>query len=224
MWYTSSKGAKQMVKKRNLSLQKIIEASVSLINENGLVALSMRKLAKKLEVQASAVYWHVKNKEELLQLLSINISKKISYPNEQLDWKSKLIHLSKQSRDAMSSIRNGPEIMMQTIPSDSYRLSLIEYMLKTLVEEGFTPLKSLEISNLLNNYTIQFTMDEFIQIEHQTNPSHHEYIQSFLSNLSEKYPYFTQAMSSQVEKSQEDEAFLSGLMVILNGYELTTHS
>jgi len=68
-----------MVKKRNLSIQKIIETSISLINEKGLEALTMRKLARKLNVQASAVYWHVKNKEELLQLLSINISKKISY-------------------------------------------------------------------------------------------------------------------------------------------------
>src|SRR5690625_701042 len=170
-----------MVKKRNLSIQKIIETSISLINEKGLEALTMRKLARKLNVQASAVYWHVKNKEELLQLLSINISKKISYPDEQLDWKSKLVYLSKQSRDAMASIRNGPEIMMQTIPSDPYRLSLIEYMIKILSEEGFTPLKSLEISNLLNNYTILFTMDEFVQIEQQNNPSAHEYIQAFLS-------------------------------------------
>src|SRR5690625_474222 len=213
-----------MAKKRNLSLQKIIESSIALINEQGLVALTMRRLAKKLGVQASAVYWHVKNKEELLQLLSVNISKKISYPNEKLDWKAKLIHLAKQSRDAMSSIRNGPEIMMQTIPSDPYRLSLIEYMLKILVEEGFTPLKSLEISNLLNNYTILFTMDEFIQIEQQSNPIHHEYIQEFLSDLSEKHTYFNQAIKSQIEKSQSYEIFLSGLMAILDGYELAKDS
>jgi TetR/AcrR family tetracycline transcriptional repressor len=213
-----------MVKKRNLSIQKIIETSISLINEKGLEALTMRKLATKLNVQASAVYWHVKNKEELLQLLSINISKKISYPDEQLDWKSKLVHLSKQSRDAMSSIRNGPEIMMQTIPSDPYRLGLIEYMIKVFVKEGFTPLKSLEISNLLNNYTILFTMDEFIQIEQQNNPSAHEYIQGFLSSLSEKYPYFNQAIKSQAVNLQENEVFLSGIMAILDGYELAKDS
>ncbi|MFA1821906.1 TetR/AcrR family transcriptional regulator C-terminal domain-containing protein [Virgibacillus oceani] len=209
-----------MVKKRNLSIQKIIDMSISLINEKGLEALTMRKLATKLNVQASAVYWHVKNKEELLQLLSIKISEKISYPNEELDWKLKLIHLAKQSRDAMNSIRNGPEIMMRTIPTDPYRLGLIEYMIKVLTEEGFTPLRSLEITNLLNNYTILFTIDEFIRIEQQNNPSTDEYIQAFWSNLSEKYPYFNEAIKSEVENQKEDEVFQSGLIAILDGYEL----
>mgnify|MGYP001210661087 FL=1 len=208
-----------MVKKRDLSLQKIIESSISLINESGLEAFTMRKLATKLEVQASAVYWHVKNKEELLQSLSIHISRKLTYPDETLDWKSKLIHLSEQSREAMSSIRSGPEIMMQTIPSDPYRLALIEYMIKILVKEGFTPLKSLEISNLINNYTILFTMDEFTRIEQQNNPAAHKHIQEFLSKLPEKYPYFYQAVKEEAENPRQNEVFFTSLMAILDGYE-----
>lgn len=208
-----------MVKKRDLSVQKIIETSISLINENGLEALTMRKLAAKLNVQASAVYWHVKNKEKLLQLLSVHISKKISFPEEHLEWKAKLTHLAIENRNAMSSIRNGPEIMMQTIPTDPYRLSLIDYMIKILVQEGFSHLQSLEIVNVINNYTIMFTMDEMIQLEQQSNPSTQEYIQEFLSNLSEKYPHFHHALRSQVEKPNQYKMFLSGLTAILDGYE-----
>jgi hypothetical protein len=93
-------------------------------------------------------------------------------------------------------------------------------MIKVLAEEGFTPNKSLEITNLLNNYTILFTIDEFIRIEQQNDPSTDEYIQEFLSNLSEKYPYFNEAIKSEVENQKEDEAFQSGLIAILDGYEL----
>lgn len=212
-----------MVKKRNLTQQKIIEASISLINESGLDALTMRALAAKLGVQASAVYWHVKNKEELLQLLSVFITRQVSFPLQDLDWKSKLIHLAEDSRKAMSALRNGPEIMMQTIPADPTRLGLIEYMLKVLIDAGFSPAKSLEIANLLNNYTIFYTMDAFMREEQQKDPSFQEQIQGFMAGVARHYPNFHQAMLEQVSHTSSGGEFQSGLLAILNGYEQALH-
>ncbi|GAA0360769.1 TetR/AcrR family transcriptional regulator C-terminal domain-containing protein [Bacillus horti] len=216
-----------MVKKRNLTLEKIIEASISLINEKGLHALTMRALAAKLGVQASAVYWHVKNKEELLQQLSSVISKQVNFPKQEWDWKMKMMFLANESKEAMSSIRSGPEIMMQTIPSDPYRLEIIEYMLNVLIEVGFTPLKALEIANLINNYTILYTMDEALQMEQLSDPAFHEHIQGFFVSLKDKYPNFFQAMQEQVQNelsAQKNKDFVSGLQAILDGYELALHN
>lgn len=208
-----------MVKKRNLTIQKIINAAVSLINEKGLEALTMRALAIQLDVQASAVYWHVKNKDELLQLLSMWISQKIVYPDPHLDWKAKMIGLARQSKHAMTSIRNGPEIMLRTIPSGPDRLGLIEYMLKVLTEAGFAISKALEIANLINNYTIFYAMDEFIRAEQQKDPAFHQQLQGFQASLAANYPYFHQAISLQMQDRDGESMFLSGLQAIIDGYE-----
>ncbi len=43
-----------------------METAVGLLRRFGLGDLSMRRLARELEVQVGALYWHVKNKQELL--------------------------------------------------------------------------------------------------------------------------------------------------------------
>lgn len=60
---------------RNASFVKIhkrqvIDVALTLLDEQGLKQLQMRAVASRLNVQASALYWHVHNKAELLSLMS----------------------------------------------------------------------------------------------------------------------------------------------------------
>lgn len=43
-----------------------MDAAVGILRDFGLADLSMRRLARDLDVQVGALYWHVKNKQELL--------------------------------------------------------------------------------------------------------------------------------------------------------------
>lgn len=45
-------------------------AALELLDETGLDGLTMRKVASALNVQAPALYWHVKNKQELLDVMA----------------------------------------------------------------------------------------------------------------------------------------------------------
>jgi TetR/AcrR family tetracycline transcriptional repressor len=51
----------------------VIDEAFALLREHGLAALSMRKLAQRLSVQAPALYWHFKDKDELLGLMAAAI-------------------------------------------------------------------------------------------------------------------------------------------------------
>lgn len=44
----------------------VVDTAVDILQKFGLADLSMRRLAKELDVQVGALYWHVKNKQELL--------------------------------------------------------------------------------------------------------------------------------------------------------------
>ena len=51
----------------------VLAEAFLLLRENGLAALSMRRLAERLSVQASALYWHFTDKGELLGLMAAEI-------------------------------------------------------------------------------------------------------------------------------------------------------
>lgn len=52
-----------------LSQEQIVAEAIKLLDADGLEALSMRRLGAALGAVATAVYWHVANKEELMELV-----------------------------------------------------------------------------------------------------------------------------------------------------------
>ena len=49
-----------------LTREQVVRTAVGILSDFGLGDLSMRRLARELDVQVGALYWHVKNKQELL--------------------------------------------------------------------------------------------------------------------------------------------------------------
>ncbi|WP_166971623.1 TetR family transcriptional regulator [Brevibacterium atlanticum] len=56
-----------------LTAESITHTALDILSRYGLGDLSMRRLARELEVQPSALYWHVKDKQSLLVLISKNL-------------------------------------------------------------------------------------------------------------------------------------------------------
>jgi TetR/AcrR family tetracycline transcriptional repressor len=57
----------------DLDLELVVAAAFELLEAEGLDALTMRKLAERLSVRASALYWHVADKSELLGIMGRSI-------------------------------------------------------------------------------------------------------------------------------------------------------
>ena len=67
-------------KRPGLTREKILSAAVDLADENGIDALSMRALAKRLGVEAMSLYNHVSNKDDLLAGLADEVAGRIDWP------------------------------------------------------------------------------------------------------------------------------------------------
>lgn len=70
-----------------LNRDRVLQAAVSLADEVGLEALSMRRLAQELDVVPMALYKHVANKEQLLDGMVEVIIGEIDPPVLDADWK-----------------------------------------------------------------------------------------------------------------------------------------
>ena len=53
-----------------LDVEDLVQASLRILRDYGLADLSMRRVAKELQVQPSALYWHVPDKQSLLALVA----------------------------------------------------------------------------------------------------------------------------------------------------------
>jgi len=64
-----------MARRSNIDLTRalILGAAFEIMEQEGLDALSTRRLAARLSVQGPALYWHIRNKDELLGMMAASI-------------------------------------------------------------------------------------------------------------------------------------------------------
>ncbi|MCQ9165824.1 MULTISPECIES: TetR family transcriptional regulator [unclassified Arthrobacter] len=89
-----------------LTREAIVDAAMGILREYGLADLSMRRLARDLDVQPGALYWHVKNKQELLTVLAGLILAPV-------DGRAAATarDLALAVREALLSVRDGAEVV-----------------------------------------------------------------------------------------------------------------
>ena len=72
-----------------LSAEAIVETGLRIADEDGLEAVSMRRIASELSVGTMSLYHHVSDKDELLELMADAISAELLVPGEILgDWRA----------------------------------------------------------------------------------------------------------------------------------------
>ena len=87
-----------------LSQQRIRDAALALIDEEGLEALSMRRLAQRLGVQAGSLYSHVPTKEALLDSVANEVVRSVDVSGfAGGDWRGGLRRWAKSYRAALAA-------------------------------------------------------------------------------------------------------------------------
>jgi len=112
-------------RQRGLTRERLVEAALELINEEGLEALSMRALADRLEVKAASLYWHVRDRRELLELLAESILDGVGRPRRGADWRQSVLAIGGAFRRRVSAQKDAGRVLLE-VPeslarSDTFR-------------------------------------------------------------------------------------------------------
>jgi AcrR family transcriptional regulator len=100
-------------KRRGLSRERLVAAALELINEDGVEGLSMRALADKLEVKASSLYWHVRDRSELLELLAESILETVGRPRRGGGWRDNVLAAAAALRRRVSAQKDANRILLE---------------------------------------------------------------------------------------------------------------
>lgn len=202
--------------RETLDIDKIVQTALTLLNESGLQQLTTRRLAEALGIRSASLYWHVRDKAELMQLLSESICGRLRLPDPNLPWQDQVLAFAREYRAVLLSIRDAAEILMETPPLLPNRLLFMEAMFKSLVQAGFPPEEIVMASMLVNDYVLSFVKNE----TRATNASPEETSRSrdVLSQLPpEQYPTLFR-LAPYMASLNTDEHFEYGLHILLGSF------
>lgn len=103
-----------------ISRDATVKAALSIIDDEGLEALSLPRLARELDVKAPSLYHHFSDKNEILAAVSRHIVSKAVLPRKSQtgDWAEWFTQLSLNFRTAVLRHRRAAPILLQFMPRD----------------------------------------------------------------------------------------------------------
>jgi AcrR family transcriptional regulator len=94
-------GGRPAARARGLSRADIVGAAVAVADAEGTEAVSMRRIAKDLQVGVMSLYWYVESKEELHQLMLETVQAEIEAGDPSGDWRADLTVYAHNTRAAL---------------------------------------------------------------------------------------------------------------------------
>ena len=94
-------GGRPTARTRRLDRSDIVAVAVAIADAEGTDALSMRRIAKELQVGVMSLYWHIESKEELHQLMLETVQAEIVAADPSGDWRADLTAYARNARAAM---------------------------------------------------------------------------------------------------------------------------
>lgn len=143
-----------------LDRARVVRAALELLEEEGLDGISMRAVAARLGVKAASLYRHVRDKEELLTLMSDELAAEIPYQLQSTDWRAAMKELAHRYRRALLQHRDAARLMAATPPSGPRRLKHVEVVLQVLLSAGLGEADAARAAYHANNLVTEFVSDE----------------------------------------------------------------
>lgn len=140
--------------KRGLDQERIARAAVELLDEEGLAGLTTRRLAHRLGVRSPTLYWHVRDKAALLDLVAEAICADAFDIDDTLPWTDQLTQGLRQFRQMLLAHRDAATLLRMRPPTGQHRLAHIETTLRILLEAGFSKQDAAGISRMLANHVL----------------------------------------------------------------------
>jgi AcrR family transcriptional regulator len=94
-----------------LSRERVLEGAVSLADQVGIDAFTMRKLADFLGAKPMSIYHHIASKEQIVDGMVDLVFSEIDLPPDDLDWKAAIRQRCVSAREVLNRHRWAPPLM-----------------------------------------------------------------------------------------------------------------
>ena len=144
-----------------LTLERIVDATLDLINRAGLDGLSMRKLGASLGVEAMALYHHVRSKDRLLAAIAERLDREIAGRLEApADW---LAGLRQMARGCRAVARQHPAAIPLLAQREAGAKTYLYVVNQRLRAAGVDPVLAALILHVVDCYAMGAALAEGVR-------------------------------------------------------------
>ncbi|RBQ17518.1 TetR family transcriptional regulator [Spongiactinospora rosea] len=149
---------------KGITRERLVRVALELLNEKGMDALTVRALASRLGVGAPALYWHVRNKQELLDEMSTFVMRRVigalSAITGGAGWRDDMAAYARVLRSEYLLYRDGARIFSGTRFSDPEVVKAKEPWLGRLTAAGFSLAAADDAIDLVTAFVVGFVIEE----------------------------------------------------------------
>ncbi|GAT09487.1 TetR family transcriptional regulator [Mycolicibacterium novocastrense] len=138
----------------------VVAAAATLLDSYGLADLTMRRLARELEVSPGALYWHFTSKQQLLGAVADRILEPVGDPTGA--WRDRVSGICAALRDALLSHTDGAELVSASFAAgqSTAMAQILERLTEAAADAG-VPVGHAELAaRTVVYYVLGFTVDE----------------------------------------------------------------
>ena len=206
--------------RETLNRDRILRGALAVADAGGLAALTIRSLAKELEVKPMAVYHYVANKDEILDGLVDLVFGEIELPSPTGEWRHEIERRMVSAREALRRHPWAISLMESRRAPGPASLSRHEATLATLRQGGFSLAAAAHAYALIDSYVYGFAVQETslpIGKPEDTGGLAEEIMATFEG----AYPYLTEIATEHVMKPGYDfgDEFEIGRELVLDALE-----
>jgi AcrR family transcriptional regulator len=203
----------------------IVDAAIAVMDREGVDGLSMRRVAEELDTGAASLYWHVKNKDELLQLIFERTTQEVTLPEpDPSRWQEQVRAVGYSMRDLMRRHRDLARISLGRIPSGPTIARIAEWSFQLLRPAGIPDQVIAYSGDLLALYVGAVEFEQGLGLASPTGEDMppeqivgmlREYLLSLPEN---RYPN-TRRAADLLLNPDEEARFAFGIETIIRGLE-----
>lgn len=146
-----------------LDRRRVADTALELLNEVGLSGLTLRMIAKELDVKAPALYWHFEDKQALLDEMATEIYRRM-VAGSSLDpadtWRERLLKANRGLRAALLGYRDGAKVFSGSRFTGAVHAEQMEDNLRLFTGAGLTLAQAVRANSTTYLFTLGFVTEE----------------------------------------------------------------
>ena len=224
LWFIPPAGDEN--RRRSLTREQVVAEALAVIGADGVDALSMRALATRLGVVPGALYRHVRNKEQLHDLVLDGVLAEVDCQvDHSLAWTEQVKTLAHRLRMVLEKHPGIAGLLKTRDPLGPHSLALAEAFLAALHEAGLSERDTGLAFALVYDYTLGFALSSPTSVNEQRvqDTATRNKLHAFLRSLpTDRFPTLV-ALGEHVWLDNRDERFSAGLDTLVAGLDRTQH-
>ncbi|MGW6749333.1 TetR/AcrR family transcriptional regulator [Streptomyces sp. NPDC055006] len=195
-----------------LSRDRIVTAALSLVDAEGLAAVSTRRLAAELGVSGPSLYNHFRTKDQILEAVADSVSAQVDLsmfdPADGRDWRTSLHDWAVSYRAALLEHPNIVPVLAQGPGRRPAGLRLADAVFGSMVDAGWPPAQATSIGALMRYFVTGSALGSFAG----------GFVDDETAYDTADYPHLGQAhLLADRQELIDERAFETGLRALLDG-------